>query len=169
MKKHAVIIRLVYMFAASLLLFSFAHGAVPKKLEAFPEGERLVYTRLLEAFRRGQMGDVASQRQLLERNYPASNHLDNAYYLSGMLEFQNGRYGEALKTFNVIRTRFPKSNKRPAALFATAMTYERLNLKPQAQRVLATLIQDYPGSPEAQRAWMQLKVEKQKPRAAVKR
>jgi TolA-binding protein len=137
-----------------------AMAAVPKNIRAFPEGERLVYTRLVQSFRQNQLAQVLSERQVLERNYPLSVHLDNAYYLSGMLEFQNMKYAEALKDFDVVRYRYNKSNKRPGALLATAVTYDKLNLAPQANRVYSMIIKEYPGSPEAQRAWMHLKLEK---------
>lgn len=153
------------MLCAILVLGSnLALAAVPGKLTAFPEGERLLYTRLVEAFRRNQLAMVQQQRQLLEKNYPHSIHLDNAYYLTGMLEFQNGMYGEAVRDFNKVTDQFPKSNKRPSALFALAATYDRLNLRAQAIRVYQSVIKDYPGSQESQRAWMHLQMEKAAPK-----
>ncbi len=140
-----------------------ALAATPSPLaQQFPEGERLVYTKLVEAFRHNQLPDVVRQRQILERNYPASVHLDNAYYLTGLLEYQKGHFGEALQSFDVVKNRYVKSNKRPSALFAMAMTYQQLKLVPQAHRVLERILQEYPGSPESQRATMQLKMEKVK-------
>lgn len=154
MRKQSVIA------AAFLLSAIHAHAAVPKKLAVFPEGERLIYGRVVDAYRHNDLAKLLHQRQLLERNYPASIHLDNAYYLSGMLQFQNSRYGEAVREFNTVTDRFPKSNKRPGALFALAMTYERLGLRPQCDRVMNSIIKEYPGSQESQRAWMHLQVEK---------
>ncbi|NJL24232.1 MAG: hypothetical protein HC902_02990 [Calothrix sp. SM1_5_4] len=77
-----------------------------------------------------------------------------------MLEFQSGKMGEALKSFGVVRNRFIKSNKRPAAMFAAAATYQKLGLKPQAERLWREIIKEYPGSSESQRAWMHLRVAK---------
>lgn len=153
-KKQAVIFALAIFSAGNLF------AAVPKKLSLFPEGERLIYSRLVDSYRRNNLAEVLRQRQLLEKNYPQSIHLDNAYYLGGMLQFQNARYGEAVRDFNVVTDRFPKSNKRSSALFAMAMTYERLGLKPQTRSVLQTLIKEYPGSQESQRAWMHLQMGK---------
>lgn len=165
MKKHFVI-------ALMLLGTAGVYAATPKKLantaptkNAFEEGERLVYTRLVEAFRKNDLAEVTKQRQLLERNYPQSVHLDNAYYLTGTLEFQQNQIGESIRTFNTVTDKFPKSNKRPAALFGLAMSYKRLNLKPLSVKVLQTITKEYPGSPESQRAWMHLRLEK----AGVKR
>jgi TolA-binding protein len=171
MKIHSVMRWSLAFSALVLTAAGVSVGAsVPGKLASFPEGERLVYARLVEAFHQNQLGEVIKQRQILERNYPRSVHLDNAYYLNGMVELQNNRLGEALKTFDVVRDRFVKSNKRPSALFASAATYQKLNLPTQAHRVYQRIMTEYPGSPEAQRAWMQLRIEKEiaKPSAPVK-
>jgi TolA-binding protein len=142
-------------------IFHFpAFAAVPKKLNAFSEGDRMVYTRLVEAYRKNDLAEVQRQRRTLEKNYPQSVHLDNAYYLTGMLEYQNQYLGEAVRSFNTVTDRFPKSNKRPAALFGLAMSYKRLNLHSQALHVFNELAKEYPGSPESQRAWMHIQMEK---------
>ena len=164
MKTQAVIILAALCVGAPMAL-----AATPQKLNAFPEGERLIYTRLVEAFRHNQTAQVKLERGLLERNYPQSVHLDNAYYMTGVLEYQNMRYGEALKSFDTVRNRFAKSNKRPAAMLATAMTYQKLNLAPLAHRVFEGIMKEYPGSPESQRAWMQLQVEQKQTKAKLKR
>ncbi len=154
MKKHLVI--------SSIALLSTvpAMAAIPKKVNAFKDGERLVYTRVVEAYRKNNLSGVVKSRQILEKNYPNSIHLDNAYYLTGMLQFQNQQIGEAVRSFNTVTDRFPQSNKRPAALFALAMSYKRLGLQPLQLRVMNEITKQYPGSPESQRAWMQMKIEK---------
>lgn len=151
-----------------LLLGGPAFSAVPPRLakpaatasktNAFTEGESLLYTRVVSAYRKSDLLETIKQRDLLGKNYPASVYLDNAYYLSGVLEFRNNRFGEAVQAFGTVADKFPLSNKRPAALFAKAMTYDKLGLKPQASRLLNQVIKEYPGSMESQRAWMQLKL-----------
>lgn len=170
-KKHSVIkISLACFFNICAFLFSsFSRGAIAPLHNAFPEGERLIYTRLIEAYRHGNRADLLAQKQLLEKNYPASIHLDNAYNMVGMLEFQGGRYGEAIQNFQVIRKRFPKSNKRSSALFATAMAYDRLKLPVQSKRLMHELIREYPGSPEALRAQMFMKLQTSAPGRTLKR
>lgn len=150
--------RALILLAIFLCLPAFA--AVPKKLNAFTDGDRLIYTRLVEAYRKANLTEVRREKSILEKNYPQSLHLDNAYYLTGMLEYQNQYLGEAVRSFNTVTDRFPKSNKRPAALFGLAMSYKRLNLKPQALRVFNEVTKEYPGSPESQRAWMHIQLEK---------
>lgn len=149
----------IVSFAIVLLGTTFsAHAAVPQKLNAFTEGERLLYTRVVEAYRKGNLTETLKQRDLLARNYARSVHLDNAYYLSGVLQFQNNRLAEAVRDFGVVEKNYPKSNKRPAAMFAKAMTYEKLGLPAQSKRLMQLIVKEYPGSQESQRAWMQLKL-----------
>ncbi|MGE4131305.1 MAG: tol-pal system YbgF family protein [Bdellovibrionales bacterium] len=137
-----------------------ANAAVPKKLGFFPEGERLVYSRFVEHFRKNEVSKAIQQRRLLEKKYPSSVHLDNAFYMTGMLHFQNENFAQALSDFGTVTERFPRSNKRPSALFAKAVTYEKLSLPNQAARVYQMVIDEYPGSQESQRAWMHLRIRK---------
>lgn len=154
MKKQLVISTI------ALLAVDLAEAAVPKKINAFEDGERLVYTRVVEAYRKNDIQNVIANRALLEKNYPNSVHLDNAYYLSGMMEFQNNRMAEAVRSFGTVRSRFPQSNKRPAALFGLAMSYRKLGLQPIANNIMNEILREYPGSPESQRAWAQLQIDK---------
>jgi TolA-binding protein len=154
MKKHFVI------SVATLLAGLDVSAAVPKKVNPFEGGERLVYTRVVEAYRKSDLNSVIQNRNLLEKNYPNSVHLDNAYYLTGRLQFQDNRVGEAVKSFATVRSRFPQSNKRPSALFGLAMSYRKLGLQPLANNIMNEILREYPGSPESQRAMMQLQIDK---------
>lgn len=145
------------------------YGAVSKHMNAFTEGERLVYTRVLEAYRKGSLPETARQRDILQKNYPKSVHLDNAHYLTGVLYFQNNRFADALREFGVVVDQYPTANKRSAALFAKAMTYDKLGLKDLSRQLLHRTIKEYPGSEESQRAWMQLKLAGAKASKNVKR
>jgi len=159
MKKRSVM-RCSLPYASILFFASAAFGSVPAKMmqQQFPEGEKLVYERLVDAYHHNDLDAVAKARQKLERNYPRSIYLDSAYYFSGMTEVQHNRLGEALKDFDVVKDKFAKGKKRPAALFAIGAVYQKLNLPVQARRVFERLQKEYPGSPESMRAWMQLRV-----------
>lgn len=131
-----------------------------KKLNAFTEGERLIYTRVVEAFHKNALPEAIRERDRLAKNYPHSVHLDNAFYLTGVLQFQKQNLAEAARDFGVVVDHFPQSNKRPAALFAKAATYSKLGLQPLASKLWDQIVKEYPGSQESQRAWAQLRVTK---------
>jgi TolA-binding protein len=141
----------------------------PQKSDSFPEGEKLIYSKLLQSFRKGDIMDMNKQKKLLEDNYPTSVHLDNAYYLIGATEYQQDHLGEALRAFDKVVSHYTQSSKRSAALFAMGMTYKKLNLNNQAQAVFKRVLDLYPGSPESQRAWMEIRLtEKEKKNPSTK-
>jgi TolA-binding protein len=151
-----------HALAASIVFINLSVvAAVPPSVKSvLPEGDRLLYGRLVEAFRGAQLEEVARLTRQLEKTYPRSVHLDNALYMWGTLEFQQGRYSEALRHFRTVNEKFPLSNKRSSALFATGVLYQRLNLPKQARFVFERVMKEYPGSVESQRAWMQVQIEK---------
>lgn len=141
-----------------LILSSRVQAAVPRQLNAFSEGERLVYAKVVKAYRGNDLDEAKRQRNLLEKHYPNSIHLANAFYLTGVLEYQKNYFANAVRDFGVVADRYPMASKRPAAMYAKAAIYERLGLKPQSDRLLKILMKEYPGSQESQRAAVQLKV-----------
>ena len=151
--------KLILLF--SVMLIQTAHSAVPQRLSSLPDGDRMVYARLLQAYRKGNLPEVIQQRKLMEKHYGNSVFLDRAYYINGLLELQHDRLGEALKNFDVVTDKFVLSNKRPSALLAMSTTYKKLNLTKESKAILKKIMKEYPNSPEARRAWMQLRLEKQ--------
>lgn len=150
------------LFSVTLLFTSAIALAAPHSIEkVFPEGERLVYAKLIQAYRKADLPAVVKQKKLLEQNYPHSIHLDNAYYLLGALQFHEDQFGESLKTFDHLLEQFPESPKCASALYAMAMTYKKLNLHKQSVAVLDRIVKRYPGSPDSHRAVMELRIAKE--------
>ena len=123
-----------------------------------PDGDKLIYGRLVQSYRKQNISDVVAQKNLLEVNYPNSIHMDNALYLSGLLQVQNNRIPEGLKDLSKLEKNYPQSLKRPSALFAKAMAYQKLNLPVQEKLVLQSLVKKYSGSIESQKAWVELRL-----------
>lgn len=131
----------------------------PKKQalgKALPEGEKAIYLRVVDAYRRGHVPETYKFRDLMLKHYPNSIYLDNAFYLTGLLDYQRGRMAEAVANFGDIIRRFPKSNKRAAAIYAKSQAYSKLNLPSLSRQLLEQVLDEYPGSPESQRAAMDL-------------
>jgi|GEM_PF-1325225 len=147
------------IFIFSCFLSNPVWAAIPKnQAPSFPEGEKLIYSKFLASFRKGDVTDMTKQKKLLQENYPQSIHLDNAYYLMGAAEYQQDHLGEALRAFDMVVNHFPQSSKRSTALFGMGMTYRKLNLTNQAEAVFKRVIELYPGSPESQRAKLELQL-----------
>ena len=127
-----------------------------------PDGDKLIYGRIVEAFRQQKVKDVVDQKNLLQKNYPGSIHMDNALYLSGLLQVQKSRIPEGLKDLSQLEKNYPTSLKRPSALYAKAIAYQKLNLPAQQKSVLEELTKKYSGSVESQKAWVDLRLMKEK-------
>lgn len=150
---------------SGLLLFSvisFSVFAANSPIKAqLPDGDKLIYGRLLEAYRQQKVKDVVDQKNLLLKNYPGSIHTDNALYLSGLLQIQKNRIPEGLKDLSNLEKNFPKSLKRPSAMFAKALAYQKMNLPVQQKSVLQSIVKNYAGSLESQKAWVELRLIKE--------
>lgn len=125
---------------------------------SFPEGEKAIYMRLVDSYRKGSVSDTYHFRDLLLKHYTASIYADNALYLAGLLDYQRGRTAEAIHNFGELAKRYPQGNKRAAALYAKSMAYSKLNLPQLSRQLLEEITKTYPGSPESQRAWMDLRI-----------
>jgi TolA-binding protein len=151
--------------------FSTAHAAPmpmvsePKRQalgKGLPEGEKAIYLRLVDAYRRADLTETYKFRDLMLKHYSSSVYADNGIYLTGLLDYQKGRVAEAIGNFGEIIKRFPKSNKRAAAMYAKSQAYSRLNLHGMARELMEQILQEYPGSPESQRAVIDLRLKEKK-------
>ena len=135
-----------------------AKKEITTKEAEFPEGERLLYDKILKAYRKDKLKKVSQSTELMMKWYPQSIYIDNAVYLMAELALKNGHFAEAIRGFDFVIKRYPLGNKRASALFAKAVAYRRLNLAKQAKRTLYILIKTYPGSPESFRAASELRL-----------
>lgn len=128
----------------------------------FPEGEKAIYLRILESYRKGNIEETTRFKDLLLKSYSQSIYADNAIYLTGLLDFQRGRTAEAIQNFGELIKKYPNGNKRPAAMYAKSVAYSKLNLHGLAKKLLEDITARYPGSPESQRAWIDLRLKEKK-------
>lgn len=124
------------------------------------EAERKLYEELVRAYERNDELTFQSRFQGMMTNFPRSLLADDSLYLAGMLSFSNRQYSRAIKHFAKILTEYPRSNRARAALFAKAAAYRKMNLQPQAVSVFNEVRKTYPGSPEAKRADVELRIVK---------
>lgn len=103
-----------------------------------------------------------SRYQALQQRFPKSHRLNEAHYMAGLLALANKNYGRAVKAFDLILKRSPKSKEAPQALFAKAITFKRMNLPETSQALLKQVQARYPKSIEAQRAAFELKIQEKR-------
>ncbi|MBX7231381.1 MAG: tetratricopeptide repeat protein [Bdellovibrionales bacterium] len=164
--------KMIFLFLFSIA-FLHSNASVSKKSDSvgnliknpptllggsLPEGEKALYIKIVESYQQGDLVKLLQLKNILLSYYPTSIHCDNALYLLGSLEFQKGKIAESIHTFSTLIEHFPSGNKRPAALYAKSMAYSKLNLPQISQKILSEIVKTYPGSPESQRAWIDLRL-----------
>lgn len=140
-----------------------SQAAVPKKSEPvsaakqFPEGEEILYTRVLENYRKGNIEELQKVANRLVKLFPNSVYCDNALYFTALAMTEKEIYGPAIKLFDRIEEQYPLGNKRAASIYAKSSIYKKLNLPQLSKMMLEKVVRVYPGTPEALRAQMELK------------
>lgn len=156
-----IVFATVFIFCC--VVASSSQAAVPKKSDSvqaakqFPEGEEILYTRILEQYRKGNIEELQKLANKLTKLFPHSVYCDNALYFTGLAMIEKGIYGPAIKLFDRIEEQYPLGNKRVAAIYAKSAIYKKLNLPQLSQMMLEKVVRVYPGTPEALRAQMELK------------
>lgn len=120
--------------------------------------EKQMYEELVQAFERNDELSFSSRFQAMMREHPKSIFADETLYLGGMMAIANKQYGKAIKLFTQVIRDYPRSGKVRAALFAKGAAYKKMNLAPQASSVFSSVKKAFPGSPEARRAEVELRL-----------
>ena len=121
------------------------------------KGDRLLYSKVLETYRRHDASEMKKAVELLIKTYPDSVFADNSLYLAGMLHVEKGNFTDGLECMTRLLKDYPQGNKAVAALFAKGMIEKRMKRPEEARKNLVLLKKLYPGSPEANRVQLELK------------
>ena len=116
------------------------------------------YQKAVEYYKQGDETALNAYANFLLKRYPKSIYSDNVVYLQGMLAFSNKNFGASLTHFHKILSLYPQSNKAVAALYSKGIVFKKMNLDKEAVKVLAQVINRYPGSPESAKAQIELKL-----------
>lgn len=119
--------------------------------------DREAYQRAFNLLKQGRYRlAIASFKAFLE-TYPNAEYADNAQYWLGEANYVQKNYKDALKEYQTVLDKYPKSNKRADALLKMGFTYEYMNDIPNAKRMLNKVIKNFPDSSAAQLASKRLK------------
>ncbi len=143
-------------------------GAYPqrKKIElqftaknSAPVAEKTLLAELTEHYERNDELGFQSRYQAFVRQYPKSPSLAKAHYTAGLLALANKNYGPALRSFDLVLQKSPRSPHASPAMFAKAIAFKRMNLREPSVALLRKVQASYPKSLEAQRASLELKLQ----------
>jgi len=94
---------------------------------------------------------VASFRGFLKK-YPSSELADNAQYWIAECYFAMRDYQKAIKEFQVLVEKYPRSDKIKSAILKQGLSFAELQMPDEAKIFLEKTVKDYPGTDEAARA-----------------
>jgi tol-pal system protein YbgF len=105
-------------------------------------------------------GDFAKARQgfaLLIKNFPKSEHADNAQFWIGESYYREKWYEKAILEYQTVLEKYPKGNKVPSAMLKQGLAFLQLGDKSNARLILKELQKNHPNSNEARIATQKLK------------
>lgn len=123
-----------------------------------PTGDQLLYSKILQTYRKKNLAEMEKSLNLLMKSYPESIYADNALYLGGQLAYELGNFALARQYMDRVLRLYPKGNKAVSAMFAKAMVEKRMARPQEAKRILESLRTMFPGSPESLRVATELKL-----------
>ncbi len=112
-------------------------------------GEIDLYQEALDLFKAKKFKEARNVLKKYIDTNPNGDMLDNAHFWIGECEYNLKRYEEAILEYQVVISKFPKSNKIPDALLKQGLSFAKLGDMESARIVLSKLVKKYPSSPQA--------------------
>jgi TolA-binding protein len=135
-----------------------AETAAVAQKSAGDVGEQMIYSKVIDTYRMREVAELKKSVQILLKAYPDSIYADNALFLAGSLAFELGDLPYARLQMERLINEYPNSNKAVSALFAKAVIEKRERHFQAARQGLMTIKNKFPGSPEALRVNVELKL-----------
>ena len=175
MKRNFWKIPFVIIFVVTLFNASPAMSYVPDDLDFVPMGdgavvgalsgktekkhlEDEVYASAKQAFDRGNLEVAREGFQKIIKQYPKSEHADNAQFWIGETYYREKWYEKAILEYQKVIEKYPKSKKVSACLLKQGFAFLDLGEKENGRLFLNELIAKHPKSNEANTARQKLKV-----------
>jgi tol-pal system protein YbgF len=111
--------------------------------------ERAAFQSAMQGLSQGDCAGAGAQLNGLTTRSQGSPLADNALYWQARCNAARGDMNKAVTEYYDVVTRYPKSDKAPAALWQQGLLFLRMGNTPDARLALSKLIKDYPGSSEA--------------------
>jgi tol-pal system protein YbgF len=152
-------VRLLYIEQYLNLESAGLHSA-PKKLsqkteKTLTDQERYVAAK--QAFDQGDFETARSSFETIIKDYPKSEHADNAQFWIGEIYYREKWYEKAILEYQKVIENYSKGNKVPASLLKQGFAFISLGDKANARLILKELSKKYPESNEGKIALQKLK------------
>lgn len=107
----------------------------------------ILYQMAQVFYKLNRMDRAQAQLNTLIRSYSRSQYLENAYYLSGWIYFQERNYERAIEKYRELIYRVPKSKLVPTAYYSIGDAYYNAGNFAEAIAAYEKVIKDYRNSP----------------------
>jgi tol-pal system protein YbgF len=140
---------------AIFMLFSIALSTADESLGAsgqMRDTSRRLYDRVMEEFKQRDYEAALAGFRLFIELHGQSSLAANAQYWIGECQFRMRRYKDALDSFYNVLMYYPLSPKLPASTLKLGQIYAKLGDHEKARMMFDRVIDQYPGSSEAELA-----------------
>ena len=152
-------VRLQYIEQYLNLDSAGSHSAPEKKSQkaekTLTDQERYVAAK--QAFDQSDFEAARSSFEAIIKDYPKSEHADNAQFWIGEIYYREKWYEKAILEYQKVIENYPKGNKVPASLLKQGFAFISLGDKANARLILKELGKKYPKSNEGKIALQKLK------------
>jgi len=115
------------------------------------------YVAAKQAFDQGDFEAARPDFESIIRDFPKSEHADNAQFWIGEIYYREKWYEKAILEYQKVIENYPKGNKVPASLLKQGFAFISLGDKANARLILKELGQKHPESNEGKIALQKLK------------
>jgi tol-pal system protein YbgF len=134
----------------------------PPKEEEIQDGEAVpaipvkdaatVYKEANDAYAKGDAKEARRQFELILKEFPTSQYVENAQYWIGECYYKEEDYDNAILAFEELIRKNPESSKTPAALLKQGYSFYNIGERNIGKDVLEKLVKKFPDSEEARLA-----------------
>ena len=157
MKDAAVAANYVSMKLAPLAMDDGA-GSLSSPGESLVEKKPVnPYEVAILKYKEGKWKDAALYFDIFLKKNPTSLKCANALFLKGESLYQSGKIIEALGTFELVATKFPKWSRVPETKFRIGRCYEKMKDKDKAKSIYEGVVAEFPKSNAALKALGRIK------------
>jgi len=108
-----------------------------------------MYASAYESFKEGKYEKARGEFQIFLKQYPNTEHSDNAQFWIGESYYFENKYEKAILEYEKVIKNFPNGNKIPYALLKQGLSFLNLGDKSSSRLVLQQIIKDYPNTNQA--------------------
>lgn len=135
---------------------SAAAATAAAPLSPSPKSDSDLFNEGAAMFGKDRFNDARESFAALIKDYPKSPRVGDAQFFIAESWFAEKAYDKAILDYQTVIAKYPKSLKRPMAIFKQARSFELIGDAANAKTRYRDLVNVYPSSPEAKLARQKL-------------